>query len=97
MDYIHTWVRKLVSGSFTRRLRRALDGDTANAGSEYNDKLYAAVTVIERGYGSTWTHLLEDWLVSRTPSLRSTSHLTREYLVCQHTAPFLSTSRLSHS
>ena len=73
------WVRKLVSGSFTRRLRRALDGDTANAGSEYNDKLYAVVTVIERGYSSTWTHLLEDWLISQTPSLRNTSHLARVY------------------
>ena len=34
MEYIHTWVRKSVSGSFAERLQRALDGDTANAGSE---------------------------------------------------------------
>ena len=56
-----------------------MDGDTANAGFEYNDKLYAVVTVIERGYGSTWTHLLEDWLVFHTFSLRRTSHLARVY------------------
>ena len=37
MEYIHTWVRKSVSGSFAERLKRALDGDTANAGSEHND------------------------------------------------------------
>ena len=36
MEYIHTWVRKSVSGSFAERLQRALDGDTANAGSEHN-------------------------------------------------------------
>ena len=37
MEYIHTWVRKSVSGSFAERLQRALDGDTANPGSEHND------------------------------------------------------------
>ena len=37
MEYIHTWVRKSVSGSFAGRLRRVLDGDTANAGPEHDD------------------------------------------------------------
>ena len=37
MEYIHTWVRKSVSGSFAGRLQRALDGDTANAGPKHND------------------------------------------------------------
>ena len=36
MEYIHTWVRKSVSGSFAEQLQRALDGDTANVGSEHD-------------------------------------------------------------
>ena len=36
MEYIHTWVRKSVSGSFAGQLRRALDGNTANAGPEHD-------------------------------------------------------------
>ena len=67
MEYIHTRVRKSVSESFAGRLRRALDGDTANTGPEHNDT-GAFVTVTERGYGSTWTH----WL-------QRTSHLARVY------------------
>ena len=42
-------------------------------------RLVAFVTAAERGYGSTWTHLLEDWSVSHTLSLRRTSHLARVY------------------
>ena len=37
MEYKHTWVRKMVSGSFAGQLQRVLDGDTAKAGSEHNN------------------------------------------------------------
>ena len=35
--YTRGYVLKSVSGSFAGQLRRALDGDTANAGREHND------------------------------------------------------------